>query len=363
MTRKILFITPLPPPVTGQSLACIELYNYLKNDDNDVDVINLSKQSFISGKGSLKRVAEIAYVLFRLLFSWRNYDLIYFTPAESKMGSYKDQLIYLLMFTRLKKMYIHLHGGAGMKQLLENDKTWIFKLNKFFISRLGGVIVLGERLKGIYNGIIDDNKIYTVENFSQDYLFIRQSELKLKFHNRSKIKILFLSNLLPGKGYIELLESADFLDESSVEFHFAGGFEDEQAKNVFLEAINLKNNIFYHGVVSGDEKRNLLTKSDLFCLPTYYPFEGQPISILEAYAAGCVVLTTNHSGIFDVFEPWRNGMEVNKKSTSDLVNAITYFNTNREEIRRISINNIVDARKKYRLKHHLEKMMSVLMIK
>ncbi|WP_407209901.1 glycosyltransferase family protein [Citrobacter portucalensis] len=120
-----------------------------------------------------------------------------------------------------------------MKQLLENDKTWIFKLNKFFISRLGGVIVLGERLKGIYNGIIDDNKIYTVENFSQDYLFIRQSELKLKFHNRSKIKILFLSNLLPGKGYIELLESADFLDESSVEFHFAGGFEDEKQKCFF----------------------------------------------------------------------------------------------------------------------------------
>ncbi|EEV5007440.1 glycosyltransferase family 4 protein, partial [Escherichia coli] len=289
------------------------------------------------------------------------YDLIYFTPAESKMGSYKDQLIYLFMFAKLKKMYIHLHGGAGMKKLLEKDKSLIFKLNKYFISRLAGVIVLGERLKSIYNGIIESDKIYAVENFSQDYLFIRQSELKLKFNNRNKIKILFLSNLLPGKGYIELLKSADFLDDSCVEFHFAGGFEDEQAKKIFLEAINLKNNIFYHGIVSGDEKRNLLIKSDIFCLPTYYPYEGQPISILEAYAAGCVVLTTNHSGIFDVFEPWRNGIEVDKKSTSDLVNAINYFNSNREEIRKIAINNIVDARKKYRLKHHLEKMMTVLM--
>ncbi|EED2865268.1 glycosyltransferase family 4 protein, partial [Salmonella enterica subsp. enterica] len=230
MKKKILFITPLPPPVTGQSLACAELYNHLNNQKYDIEVINLSKQSFISGKGSLRRVLEIAKILFRILWAKKNYDLIYFTPAESKMGSFKDQLIYLFLFPNLNKMYIHLHGGAGMRYLLGNNKKLIYKINKFFISRLAGVIVLGEALKNIYSGLIENNKIHAVENFSQDYLFIKNSEFKIKHSDKKKLKVLFLSNLLPGKGYLELLESAKLLDKSQVEFHFAGGFENEYDK-------------------------------------------------------------------------------------------------------------------------------------
>jgi glycosyltransferase involved in cell wall biosynthesis len=38
--------------------------------------------------------------------------------------------------------------------------------------------------------------------------------------------------------------------------------------------------------------------------------EGQPISILEAYAAGCAVIATGQPGIRDVFEGGTNGFEV-----------------------------------------------------
>jgi glycosyltransferase involved in cell wall biosynthesis len=63
----------------------------------------------------------------------------------------------------------------------------------------------------------------------------------------------------------------------------------------------------YHGdssaciIVDGPGKKNLFSEAHIFCLPTYYPYEGQPIAILEAFASGCVVITTNHSGISDFF--------------------------------------------------------------
>ena len=70
-------------------------------------------------------------------------------------------------------------------------------------------------------------------------------------------------------------------------------------------------------------RRSLFAAAHVFCLPTYYPYEGQPLSILEAYASGCVVVTTNHSGIRDVFKPEENGYEVEKKSAESIAQVLT----------------------------------------
>lgn len=55
-------------------------------------------------------------------------------------------------------------------------------------------------------------------------------------------------------------------------------------------------------------KLDLFVESHVFVLPTYYLFEGQPIGIIEAYAAGCVVVTTRHSNICDIFSGSINGI-------------------------------------------------------
>jgi len=59
----------------------------------------------------------------------------------------------------------------------------------------------------------------------------------------------------------------------------------------------------------------------IFCLPTYYPNEGQPISILEAMANGCAIVTTDHGGIKDVVTK-ENGIFVGKSNPCDLKNAL-----------------------------------------
>ncbi len=69
----------------------------------------------------------------------------------------------------------------------------------------------------------------------------------------------------------------------------------------------------------GDGRRDYLREAHVFCLPSYYPFEGQPVSILEAYASGCVVVTTDQGGIRDVFREGENGLWVAKASVDDLV--------------------------------------------
>ena len=55
----------------------------------------------------------------------------------------------------------------------------------------------------------------------------------------------------------------------------------------------------------------MLKECYIFALPTRYPNEGQPISILEAMGNGMFIITTDHAGIPDVVDNNINGLVLN----------------------------------------------------
>ena len=149
---KILFTAPLPPPVTGHSLAAKVFLDYL-TPVHELKVVNLSKQSFKGGADSYKRFLEIGILLKQVFQKKMNADLIYLTISESLAGNIKDLFIYLICFRKLSKTYIHLHGGSIRKLLFE--KYLVLKwINGFFLKRIGGVIVLGKSHIPIFEGLV-----------------------------------------------------------------------------------------------------------------------------------------------------------------------------------------------------------------
>lgn len=359
---KYLFIAPFPPPVTGNSLAVEVLYNNL-SQSNDVKRLNLSKSSMQNGFTSLKRVFEIFTIYYKLIFEVRKSDIIYFTISESIAGNLKDLIIFLLSYSKLDNMYIHLHGGAGYKVILSSKHPFLKKLNSYFLKKLKGIIVLGETHKHIFEHIIDNDKLHIVPNFSENKFFINTNELEIKYSKRNKLKVLFLSNLIEGKGYKELVAAYKMLGPKyidRIEINFAGAFESDASQKEFLLSISGYTNMNYHGIVYGEKKKEMLFESHVFCLPTYYPYEGQPISILEAYSSGCIVLTTNHSGIFDIFKNNINGYEVIKKSSDSIKDILEQLVDNLEGSKRIAKFNISEAWNKYTVEKHLNNIKFIL---
>jgi glycosyltransferase involved in cell wall biosynthesis len=363
---SILFIAPLPPPTTGQSIASLALRDDLKRHKHEVRVVNLSKESFRSGFNSLGRVFELIGVVIKVLVARLSTSHAYFTVAESVAGNLKDLLIYLCLLGRLDTTYIHLHGGAGMRLLLSQRHPWLRRINGFFLKRLAGVIVLGERLESIYDNLVAPDRLHVVRNFAPDDTFVPLAQLQKKLSNREPIRILYLSNLLPGKGYIDLLAAVKLLPSrilQDLQIDFAGGFETESDHKAFLEAIKDVPQVKYHGTVQGEIKKQLLKQAHIFCLPTYYPYEGQPISILEAYASGCAVVTTDHSGIFDIFTPGVNGLEVEKKKPQSIAAAITTLTMDSRQLRKYCLVNARTVRLEYRIEKHLQQLRGVLQLK
>lgn len=361
---KIVIIAPLPPPVTGQSLATQTLVESLRGSEV-VNVIDSAKNGFRQGINSFGRLKDIADILVQIWRFRNSADVIYFNVSQSIAGNLKDVLIYAVCWHQLDRMVIHLHGGAGMREIMSRKHPLLRALNFFFLKRLGGAIVLGDRLKGIYEGVMPTAKLHTVPNFAKDEFFVASGVIEEKFAEVDQLRLLFLSNLLPGKGHEELLAALAQLPSEArhrLRVDFAGGFEStddearfrKQAQAIVHMPINV------HGIVHGEHKRDLLRRAHVFCLPTYYPYEGQPISILEAYASGCAVITTDHSGIFDTFTPGENGIEVKPRSTDSIAQAIEFALGHTQELFTYAQNNHSQAEKKYRATAHVAAIKNII---
>ncbi|MBW2645781.1 MAG: glycosyltransferase family 4 protein [Deltaproteobacteria bacterium] len=345
---KILFIAPLPPPVTGQSLASKLFLDELEKS-YQVEIINISKNTFKQGLNSAKRIIEVCRSIKDIWAKKGKADIIYLSISQSITGNIKDIVTYFVCIDKLPEMIIHLHGG-GIRKLIFDKYPLLHYINNFFLKRVGAAIVLGDSLTSIFEGMIPSNEMYVVPNFAEDYLFLDEDKVREKFNRLEQLNFFFLSNLIPGKGHYELVAAYKALDrnlQERIRIDFAGAFESKDKETAFLSTIKKVKRIRYHDIVSGAGKRKLFAQAHVFCLPTYYYYEGQPISILEAYASGCAVITTDHGGICDIFKDGINGYQIEKKSPISLKRVIEHIIKEPDQLLQIALLNQRIAREKY----------------
>jgi glycosyltransferase involved in cell wall biosynthesis len=357
---KILFIAPLPPPLTGHSLASKILLDGLVKHHR-VEVVDFKKNVLKQGLNSVNRILQILKILAEIWHKKKDADVIYLTISQSISGNIKDLITYAICLKTLSSMIIHLHGG-GIRRLIFDRYRIFYHLNKFFLKRIGGAVVLGKSLISIFEGMIPQDKIYVVPYFAEDYLILDPKKIKKKFLNTNPLRILFLSNLIPGKGYEELIDAYMTLEDGlkkNIRIDFAGGFESENDKKKFLDRLKDTIEINYHGIVFGEKKKELFSNSHLFCLPTYYSYEGQPISILEAYASGCVVITTDHGGISDIFKNGINGFKVRKKSAISIMREIEQILKKPEQLLHMALSNREIVYNKYRTSTYCSSLLKI----
>lgn len=324
--KKICFIAQFPPPMHGLSKAVETLYNSELAQEFELEKVNIANNK------------EIVRTLLAIRKS--KADLFYFTISQSVGGNLRDLMILKAIGNR--PCVIHLHGGY-YRTLVDNDMPkWQQKANYKAVGKLNAAIVLGPRLKWIFEGMLPDEKIFTVANCVDDVYLMSDEEFEEKKKTipaRSIKHILYLSNFIRSKGYPEVLEMAKLEKEHGGErrfhFDFAGKFFEKNDEDFFWNYVKengLEEYVTYHGVVGGNKKRELLRLCDIFCLLTTYPKEGQPISILEAMGNGMVVVTTDHAGILDLAIDGVNGTVISKTEVNPKLIYKTIENIPIEEI-------------------------------
>ncbi|MBZ9609371.1 glycosyltransferase family 4 protein [Clostridium estertheticum] len=343
--KKILMIGPFPDPITGMSVSNQMLLAGLLENGHEVEFIDSNaERTFTSlkaqGKFSIKKILNsvrpIAIGCYKILF--QKFDVVYITPAQSYLGFLKYTPFINVANFKKTKCYIEFHGGFVRVMYDSVDAKKQKALTSYF-NKTDGVIVLGESLRSMFDGILEKNKVFVCENGVQDEYMLTEKEFAQKLQKNQQLnnnckmeelKILYLSNLMQSKGILDLLKACIKLKKENFKFHLnlAGNIEAEIVNTVNEMSKELGGHVTYHGVVKGDKKSALLKDNHVFCLPTYYPNEGQPISILEAMGNGLAIITTTQGGIIDIFKDGENGAECNKKDPDSICEAMKKCNEN-----------------------------------
>jgi glycosyltransferase involved in cell wall biosynthesis len=206
-------------------------------------------------------------------------------------------------------------------------------------------IVLGDNLRYIFEELVPNNDIIVVPN-GIDVNYITEEEFEkaqgmkmTKLPNdsmtnkitlstkhyalSSRKRILFLSNLMKSKGFFDVVKAMSEVLEhtSNSELIMAGEFREWRMRHevmLYMDKSKLDSHVKFIGSVVGDQKRNLFLLTDIFVLPTYYRYEGQPWVIVEAMAAGLPIITTDHGCIKEMVVHGENGFLIQKQNPQQI---------------------------------------------
>jgi glycosyltransferase involved in cell wall biosynthesis len=261
-------------------------------------------------------------------------DTMYYIPAPGKRSAlYRDWLVMFLCRPFFKRIILHWHA-AGMGKWLETHVQ--IRSRQFTYKRLKNVdlsIVLSEYNRADAEKLLPQN-IQVVSNgipdpcpdFQKNVLPLRRArfvarkklaagqplspdELKDAGDAPHVFKVFYLAHCTHEKGLFDSIEGVllanQKLAESKapfvVQLMVAGSFPEAAEREEFDQILKTREGaakaIRYLGFLSGDEKKKALREADLFCFPTYYRNENQPVNLIEAMAFGLPILTTRWRSI------------------------------------------------------------------
>ncbi|MGD0258570.1 MAG: glycosyltransferase family 4 protein [Verrucomicrobiota bacterium] len=261
----------------------------------------------------------------------------YYIPAPGKRSAlYRDWLVMLICRSFFKRVILHWHA-AGLAKWLElvvtmRSRSLTYRLMKQVdlsivlskYNRADAEKLFSRQVRVVSNGIPDP-----CPRFVQEVLPRR----KARFAARRKllsgetleaaealaagggpqlIQVLYLAHCTREKGVFDTLAAVALANQRlrqrqapvSLRLLVAGGFVRAEEKAEFermLAQPGLADMVQYLGFVSGDQKNQLLREADLFCFPTYYENENQPVNLIEAMAFGLPILTTRWRSLPELF--------------------------------------------------------------
>ncbi|MBU1567664.1 MAG: glycosyltransferase family 4 protein [Proteobacteria bacterium] len=160
-----------------------------------------------------------------------------------------------------------------------------------------------DKIKEIYG--IHDQRIDIVGGGYDDHLFVSgQKPLAPPIH------FLYAGKLSQAKGVDWLLRTFIGLEDSRLHLHLAGSGSGEEEQLCLQLAEQAGAQVTVHGRISQQELARLMGFCHIFILPSFY--EGLPLVLLEALAAGCRIIATDLPGC----------RELMAKAGPDLVNFV-----------------------------------------
>lgn len=343
---------------TGQSIMFDGIIDQLRINGDIVKTIDISTRFKLNS--IVLRCLDYAIVLEKVFYYLLigKYDLGYIITSQSKNGFLRDYAIISLF--RLFKVKVIAHQyGANYNQLLQalnfKEKKRLMKM----LDYVSLIIVEGNYMKEQYAFLHNyKDKVHVIPNGLPT---VGKNAMHPKtYAKENPFRLFYLSNLIWSKGYFDVLLFVDLLVNhyhKEVECVFAGAFmssvddvrpgvSNKEDFSRFVKEHGLGEVVTYYPGLYGEQKDEMFAKANVFLLPTYYINEGQPVSIIEAMAYGCVPIVTKYRHI-PMMVTEENGCYIEPKKPEEMARAVMYLMDHPDVYAKKSLNCINDYKDKF----------------
>lgn len=339
--KRVLFIVQLPPPVHGAStMNSIVFERISQNSNYNCKLIELNfardlsdLQVFRLGK-IVKAIAIYLRICWSLI-AFRPYT-VYFSMVPLGFVLLRDS-IYLITIKLLRwnvRPILHFHKSGLYQFSKRHNLSWLYRL----IFRRCTIIHLSPQLieRELVPLKLRNVKIYSVPNSIQHGKYQLAAST-----SRDRYKILFLSNLLPQKGYKLLVEAVATLKNEFPEISLtiagqAPGKQIEADLRAYIASHGIVNAITLTGVVSGIRKQQLFEESSIFVLPS--KMEYFPLVLLEAMSYKVAVITSGRENLGKTFTDKEQLLFLDEINPRDIAHKIRILLSNEAYLNTVSEN-------------------------
>jgi len=331
--RTVLAIGPLPPPMNGMTVMTGSALRALANAD-DLNVVhldtsdhrpigNVERFDLTNAFLALRHGAESFVAIAR-----NRPRLVYLPIAQGTLGFLRDSLFFGSARAFRCPTLVHFHGGE-FSAFYNQSRPVMRWLIRWCLKSCVGAIVLGKSAADDLLQVLPSVPIYIRPNGIvgiPSYVRAR--------HSPENIRVLYVSNLMWRKGYIDLLRAASYVIDADprVTFVVAGGETKHSRSPEARDLINRATEtgrISFAGEVTGLRKAELFSKADIFVFPPVRP-EGHPLVLLEAMSAGVAIIATDIGGARETVVDGVTGLLVPAEAPYDLAKAIIKLATEEE---------------------------------
>ena len=379
---KLLVFAHTPPPHHGQSYMVQLMLEGLGGDQRKRQPGDPTRPGDSHGiqcyhvntrlSKSLQDIGEFhGAKVFRLLFYcleavWCRFrygvTTFYYIPAPGKSSAlYRDWLVLFICRPFFKHLILHWHA-AGLGKWLETSRQMRTRSLTYHLARQVDVSIvlsrynmadaeklLPQRVRVVSNGIPDPCPDFRPKVLPRRLARFAAREKLLAgraleagdYHETGGdpqvVKVLFLAHCMEEKGLFDamravVLANRQLTDQASpvrMKLLIAGTFVSAGERTRFdqmMGSVEMARAVEYLGFVSGEGKERALEQCDLFCFPTYYLGENQPVNLIEAMAFGLPIITTRWRSLSEMFPADYSGLVTIRspeKTATALLNLMT----------------------------------------
>jgi len=330
---KVLVLGQTPPPYGGQALS---IQSLVKANFEDLEIHHIrmafSKSFEEVGKFKMKKIFHLLKVIILSVYKIFKYkiDIIHYPPGAQKIPLIRDIAVLLILRLTKRKLILIFHASGLSEEVSKwgNVLKWLFRKAFFFpeaaiqtskFNPPDADFVKAKKKYIVYPGIKDEYNRWV--NIPKTFI--------------DEPVILYVGVIMPEKGVNVLVESLKILKDRGKSFraYLVGEFRSsdyEKELKAKLKNLNLESEIIFTGPKVGDEKWLLYRNADIFCFPSFAPFESFGKVVVEAMMFELPVVATRWRGIQEIVEDSVTGFLVEPKNPVLLAEKLGILLANKE---------------------------------